>query len=169
MRKSLVDDRVAVAATARRAWEIDHERRSAHTGEAPGQQTVRRPSEGVRSNRLSKPGNLALDHRSGRLRSDISGRYTGPARRKDQVGLVSELFDRRRDLASLVRHDATRNLVAFDLEQLLQESSTLVHPFATRNAVRDRQDGGFQTSSFVFSSRRTSVRDIESSTAFAMS
>ena len=169
MRKSLVDDRIAVAAAARRAWEIDHERRSAHAGEAPRQQTVRRAAEGVRSNRLRKPGNLPLDHRRGRLRSDISGRHASPARCNHQLGLVSELLDRRRNLASLVGHDATRDLVALDLEQLLQKSSTLVRPLATRNAVRDRQDGGPQTSSFVFSSRRTSVNDIESSTAFAMS
>jgi hypothetical protein len=169
MGKSLVDDRVAVAATARRAWEIDHKRRSAHAGEAPRQQSVRRPAEGVRANRLRKPGNLALHDRGGCLRSDISWRHTSPAGCKHQLGLVSELLDRRCDLASLVGHDATRDFVALDLEQLLQKSSTLVRPLATRNAVRDRQDGDSQTSSFVFSSRRTSVRDIESSTAFAMS
>jgi hypothetical protein len=51
----------------------------------------------------------------------------------------------------------------------MEKGSTLVGPLATRDAVRDRQDGGSQTSSLVFSRRRTSVRDIESSTAFAMS
>jgi hypothetical protein len=62
-----------------------------------------------------------------------------------------------------------RDLVALNGEELLQKSPTLVGPLATRDAVRDRQDGGSQTASFVFSRRRTSVRDIESSTAFAMS
>jgi hypothetical protein len=169
MRKSLADDREAVPATARRARKVQHERRAAHAGDAPGEETVGRPAEGVGPNRLRKPRHLALDDRGGRLRGDVPRRHTGSAGRDHELGLVGELLDRSGDLAPIVGDDAALDLVALVFEQLLEEGAALVSSLSARDAVRDRQDGGSQTSSFVFSRSLTSVNVIESSTAFAMS
>ena len=54
-------------------------------------------------------------------------------------------------------------------QKLLEHGPALIRPLAARDAVRDRQDGRSQTSSLVFSSRRTSRTTMEPSTAFAMS
>lgn len=169
MRKSFVDEAESVTATARRARKVEHDRRSAHAGDPPRQQTVWSPAESVGANRLREPGYLTLDHGRCRLGRDIPRCHTGPARGDHELGLVGELLDRSGDLAPVVGHDAPRHLVAVALEQLLEQRAALVGALATGNAVRDRQDGGSQTSSFVFSMRRTSVRVMESSTALAMS
>ncbi len=169
VRKGFVDDCEPVSATTRRARKVQHERGAAHAGDPPREETVRGAAEGIRADRLREPRDLALDHRGRRFRSDIPRGHTGPARRDHELGLVGELLDRSSDLAPIVGHDAARNLVALAFEQLLQQSAALIRSLAARNAVRDRQDGGSQTSSFVFSRSRTSVNLIESSTAFAMS
>jgi len=61
------------------------------------------------------------------------------------------------------------DVVVVGLEQLDEERAALVFPLAGGNAVRDRDDSGLQTGSFVFSTSVTSEMDMSLSIAFAMS
>jgi hypothetical protein len=61
------------------------------------------------------------------------------------------------------------DLVVVGLEQLDEERAALVFPLAGGNAVRDGDDRGPQTGSFVFSTSITSEMDMSLSIAFAMS
>jgi hypothetical protein len=74
------------------------------------------------------------------------------------------------DRGTLVRDDAALDLVALLREQLLEDVAAPVLALPGGDTVRDGQDGGLQeTTSFVFSSRRTSSTTISLSIAFAMS
>jgi hypothetical protein len=169
MRERLADDGEPVSATAGRPRQVDHERRAAGARDTAGKEAVGRSPRRIGPNRLRDARNLTLEDRGGRLRRDVTGGDSGPAGREHQTHVVAELLDRRGDLAPLVRDDASRDLVALLREQLLQQCPALVRPLAASDAVRDGEDGGLQISSFVFSSRRTSLTTIEPSIAFAMS
>jgi hypothetical protein len=73
------------------------------------------------------------------------------------------------DLKTNVRNEPVLYLVVLRLEQLDEERAALVLPFARRDTVGNRDDGGLQSGSFVFSTRATSVTDMPESIAFAMS
>ena len=81
-----------------------------------------------------------------------------------------ELPDRRRDLVALVGDDPPLDLVAVAAQQLVERVAAAILARPGRDAVRDRQHRGLQTTcSFVFSTRTTSVIRISLSTALAMS
>jgi hypothetical protein len=61
------------------------------------------------------------------------------------------------------------DLVALSREEPDEKLAALVLALAGRDSVRDRQDRGPQTGSFVFSTSATSLTDIPESIAFAMS
>lgn len=169
VRERLADDGEPVSATAGRSRQVDHERRAPGARDTAGKEAVGRSPRRIDPNRLGDARNLTLEDRGGRLRRDITGGDSGPAGGEHQVHVIGELLDRGRDLAPLVRDDAPRDLVALVREEPLQQSPALVSPLAARDAVRDGEDGGLQISSFVLSSRRTSLTTIEPSIAFAMS
>jgi hypothetical protein len=130
---------------------------------------MRSPCDGIGSDRFGNAGNLALEHRRGCLRRDVPRSDARPAGREHERYRIGQLLDRRGDLAPLVRDDPSQDFVAVVGEQVLEQAPALVRPLAAGNAVRDGEDRRLQTSSFVFSSKRTSLTTIESSTAFAMS
>lgn len=170
VRKRLAYHREPVAAASGRAREVDDESRAPDPGNPSRKEAVGRPADGVRSDRLRDARHLAFEHRRRRLGRDVARRHARAPCREHELGLVRERFDRGSDLAPLVGDDTARNLVTLDAEQLLQNRPALVLPLAPCNAVRDREDSGLQScASFVFSSRRTSLTTIESSTALAMS
>jgi hypothetical protein len=61
------------------------------------------------------------------------------------------------------------DVVALSRQELGEKLAALVVPLAGGDAIRDRQDGGLQTGSFVFSTSATSLIVISESIAFAMS
>jgi hypothetical protein len=61
------------------------------------------------------------------------------------------------------------DVVALSREEPDEKLAALVLPLAGRDSVGDRQDGGPQTGSFVFSTSATSVTDMPGSIALAMS
>ena len=61
------------------------------------------------------------------------------------------------------------DLVTLSRQEPGEKLAALVLALTGRDSVRDRQDGGPQTGSFVFSTSATSLTDIPESIAFAMS
>jgi hypothetical protein len=83
--------------------------------------------------------------------------------------MVGELADRRGDLLAIVGDDAAFDGVAVRLEQSREQVAARILARALVDTVRNREDGGLQTGSFVFETSVTSVTTIDLSTALAMS
>ena len=96
-------------------------------------------------------------------------RETRAAGREDQTRTSRELAQRLDDLLPLVRDDAALDRVAVSAQELVQEIAAAVLSLTARDTVGDGQHGGLQTSSFIFSIRRTSLIVIALSTALHMS
>jgi hypothetical protein len=170
MGERLTYDLESVSTAARRAREVDDESLPPDSGNATGEEPVRGSGDSVGSDGLGDTRHLALDHRGGRLGRDVAGRNTRPARRHHELELVRQLLDRLRNLPSVVGNHAALDLLpAVAAQQLFQSLAALVRALAPRNAVRDGEYSGPQSSSLLFSRSRTSRTTIESSTAFAMS
>ena len=83
--------------------------------------------------------------------------------------MLRELSQRRGDLRPIVGNDTMLDVELLSFQQLDQKAPALVLPLTRRDAVRDGDDRGPQSGSFVFSTRVTSDTDIPGSIAFAMS
>jgi len=163
-------DGEAVAATAGRARQIDHERRAAQPGDASRQQRMRRSLARVRADRLGNPGRLTVDDPEGRFGSHVTRREARAAGGQDDRRRPGERRDRVLDPVGLVRDHATLDVEPPTGEQLLQEVSALVLARPLVDAVRDGENGRSQgTFSFVFDTSVTSVTTISLSIALAMS
>ena len=130
---------------------------------------MRRPCERVSPNCLRNARSRTVEHACSRLGGDVPRTQTGATGREDERHLIREVLDGLRDRLPVVRHEPPDDLEALGLEQLLQEITAEILPRALRDSVRDGEDAGRQTSSFVFSTRRTSSITIALSIALAMS
>src|SRR6266568_9577943 len=169
MRQRRLDQLEAVAAAARRSREIHDQGAPAHACETATEQPVRCLAESVCAESLGDPRNVPIDDRLGRLRREITRRDARAAGRQDHARIRGQCPQRRCDLRPLIGNDAMLDLVLLALEQLHEESTAFVVALPGRNAVRDREDGGLHTGSFVFSTSVTSVTAMPLSIAFAMS
>jgi hypothetical protein len=161
--------REPVATPPARAREVHDQRRPVRARHAPRQQRVRRALRGVGADRLGQAGRLPLEHVARRLGRDVPGRETGPAGGEDEARSTRELCERRRDRLAIVRDDAPLDLEPLGPQELVEQLAAAVFAAPLGDAVRDREDGGSQTASFVFSSKRTSPMTMAESTALAMS
>jgi hypothetical protein len=169
VRERRLDQLEPVAAAADRAGKVDDQRLPANARDASAEQTVRRLLDGVCAECLGDPRHRAVENRLGRLGGEVPRRDPRPAGRQNEPRRLRELANRGGDLRTLVRDDAVLDVVVVGLEQLDEERAALVFPLAGGNAVRDGDDCGLQTGSFVFSTSVTSEMDMSLSIAFAMS
>ena len=131
---------------------------------------MRRLRDRVRAHRLGDSGRDAVEHVRRRLGRHVARAEPRAAGREHDLRRGRQLTNRLGDRGALVGNDAALHLVAFLGEQLREDVSAPVLALAGRDAVRDGQDRSPQeTTSFVFSSRRTSSTTISLSIAFAMS
>ena len=160
-------DRVAVAATAGRAGQVDDERRCRATPATPRES---RPCgvfaiESARS-ACAIPG--ASRSSTVRVASGVTSRGAIPVPPvvSTSAARAGELLDRRGDLARLVGDDAPRDVVPVGSEQLRERVAARVLGLAARHAVGHGEHR--RVHCFVFSTSSTS-NVICLSIAFAMS
>jgi len=163
------EDGVAVAAAAGRARQVDDERRPADPRETAAEQAVRGLRDRVGPQRLRDPRRLPVEDVAGRLGRDVARGEARAPGREDDAGGRREGAQRVGDPLPLVRDDAPLDLEAVGLQQLRERVAAPVLRLAARDAVRDGEDAGLQTASFVFSTSAISPITIALSIAFAMS
>jgi len=159
----------AVAAASRRSRQVHHERCATQAREAPRQQGVRRPGEGISTDSLRDPRRLTVEHRTRRLGRDVPGGETRSAGREDEGVPACEIDDRGSYHVGLVRHDTPFDLEPLRGEQLRESIPAPIFSCAVVDTIRHGQHGSPHTGPLVFSTRVTSEIVIALSIALAMS